>query len=166
VKDFLRAELPELGGARLVQPASLVRRPPAAPRALVIRAGAPGDSAALVRIVREIVDEGTSFAFAPDTTDEELRAYWLASFVVCEEGQVVGCYFAGRGRRPRLPRAAVQLRREHERGGDRAMDQARFLERRSLAAFVRSPEARPRRHARHASGDRRQVIAPRAQARR
>jgi L-amino acid N-acyltransferase YncA len=96
VKDFLRAELPELGAAKLVRPASLVRRPPATPGALVIRAASPGDAAAVVRIVREIVDEGTSFAFGPDTTDEELRAYWFlpdaATFVACEGEEVVGCY--------------------------------------------------------------------------
>jgi L-amino acid N-acyltransferase YncA len=96
VKDFLRAELPDLGGAKLVQPASLVRKAPAAPRALAIRAATAGDAAAIVRIVREIVDDGTSLAFARDTTDEELRAYFLspsaATFVACEDGQVVGCY--------------------------------------------------------------------------
>jgi ribosomal protein S18 acetylase RimI-like enzyme len=93
---------------------------------LIVRPAAAGDEAGVLRIARELVDDGTTYTFAPDTTDEELRAYWLppaaaakapravktagrtlvgragGAFVAVLEGEVAGCYVlrpnhAGRG---------------------------------------------------------------------
>lgn len=60
----------------------------------------------MVAIGRELVEDGTSYVFAPDTTDGELERYWLgpdaANYVAVVDGVVRGCYLlepnhSGRG---------------------------------------------------------------------
>jgi L-amino acid N-acyltransferase YncA len=74
---------------------------------LVIREAAPADAEAILAIGRELVEDGDTYVFAPTTTDDELKAYWLSptgrTFVAVLDGQTVGCYFLrsnypGRGR--------------------------------------------------------------------
>ena len=64
--------------------------------ALLLRKAVPADAEAVLRIACELVKDGTTYAFAPDTTDEELLLYWLSpralTFVACEGEKVVGCY--------------------------------------------------------------------------
>jgi len=60
-----------------------------------IRRADPHDAPAIVAIGRELVEEGTTYAFAPETTDDELRDFWLSpgarTFVAERDGEVVGC---------------------------------------------------------------------------
>ena len=69
-------------------------RPPRAP--VVVRAATDGDADGVLAIARELVADGTTYVFAPETTDDELRAYWLdpraRRFVAVVEGEVAGCY--------------------------------------------------------------------------
>src|SRR5258706_3225463 len=64
---------------------------------LVIRDAAPGDAEAILAIGRELVEDGDTYVFAPTTTDDELKAYWLSptgsTAVAVLEGRPVGCYF-------------------------------------------------------------------------
>jgi L-amino acid N-acyltransferase YncA len=64
--------------------------------ALHIRPATPADVAAVVRIAREVVEDGTTYAFAPGTSDDELRAYWFnpagVTFAARQGDDVVGCY--------------------------------------------------------------------------
>jgi L-amino acid N-acyltransferase YncA len=71
-----------------------------------IRPASAADRPAVLRIARGIVEEGTTYAFPPETSDQELLDYFLApespSFVAEREGSIVGCYVlrsnrAGRG---------------------------------------------------------------------
>lgn len=61
-----------------------------------IRPGRDTDGGEVLRIARAIVEEGTTYAFAADTSDGELLDYWLApgsaSFVALQDGRIVGCY--------------------------------------------------------------------------
>jgi len=63
---------------------------------ILIRSAAPQDSDGVLRIARELVADGTTYFFAPDTSDEELLAYWLAprerSFAALLDEEVAGCY--------------------------------------------------------------------------
>jgi L-amino acid N-acyltransferase YncA len=63
---------------------------------LLIRPATPADVVAVVRIACEVVQDGTTYAFAPDTSDDELRGFWFApavmTFVACEGDEVLGCY--------------------------------------------------------------------------
>src|SRR5712691_11416946 len=74
---------------------------------LVIREAAPADAEAILAIGRELVEDGDTYVFAPTTTDDELKAYWLSptgrTAVAVLDGRPVGCYFLrsnypGRGR--------------------------------------------------------------------
>lgn len=74
--------------------------------ALRIRPATGEDEPAVVAIGRELVADGTTYLFAPTTTDAELAAYWLSpavkTFVAERVGDVVGCAIlranqAGRG---------------------------------------------------------------------
>ena len=60
-----------------------------------VRRADPHDATAIVAIGRELVADGTTYAFAPDTTDEELKAFWFApgarTYVAEQGGHVVGC---------------------------------------------------------------------------
>ena len=64
--------------------------------ALLIRPAALADAAAVVRIAREIVDDGTTYALASDASDGDLHGYWFSpaglTFVACEGNEVAGCY--------------------------------------------------------------------------
>jgi ribosomal protein S18 acetylase RimI-like enzyme len=70
---------------------------------LRIRRADPHDTAAIVAIGRELVEDGTTYAFPPETTDAELAAFWVSpavrTFVAEREGDVVGCSFL----RPSVP---------------------------------------------------------------
>jgi ribosomal protein S18 acetylase RimI-like enzyme len=64
------------------------------------------DEEAVLRIVREVVNEGTSYFYVPDISDDELLAYWLpeepSTFVGIRYGEILGAYvlrtnFPGRG---------------------------------------------------------------------
>lgn len=57
-------------------------------------------------LCRELLDDGTTYVFRPDTSDEELLDYWFpepgATYVAAYAGRAVGCYLlrpnhAGRG---------------------------------------------------------------------
>src|SRR5262245_3855728 len=74
---------------------------------LTIGAAIDDDRAGILAIAREIVADGTTYVFPPETTDGELEAYWLdpkaRRFVARLEGEVAGCYLLrtntpGRGR--------------------------------------------------------------------
>ena len=106
----------------------------------MIRDAAPADAEAILAIGRELVEDGDTFVFAPTTTDDELKAYWLSStghtFVAVVDGQTVGCYFLrsnypGRGRH--VANVSYAVRRSFTgRGIGRAMaehslDRARGL---------------------------------------
>jgi ribosomal protein S18 acetylase RimI-like enzyme len=60
-----------------------------------IRPAVPPDEPAIVAIGRELVADGTTYVFAPSTTDADLAAYWLSpavqTFVAERAGDVVGC---------------------------------------------------------------------------
>jgi ribosomal protein S18 acetylase RimI-like enzyme len=73
---------------------------------LRIRRADEHDRPAIVAIGRELVEDGTTYTFAPETTEAELAAYWLSpavsTFVAERGGGVVGCYIlranqSGRG---------------------------------------------------------------------
>jgi ribosomal protein S18 acetylase RimI-like enzyme len=75
--------------------------------ALVIRDVSAADTPAIVSIGRELVQDGDTYVFPPNTSDDELKAYWLSpaghTFVAVLDGQTVGCYYLrsnypGRGR--------------------------------------------------------------------
>jgi len=82
-----------------------------------------------VAIGRELVENGDTYVFAPETTDDELSAYWLSpvgrTFVAVLDGETVGCYllranYPGRGRH--VANAAYSVaRRLTRRGIGRAM---------------------------------------------
>jgi L-amino acid N-acyltransferase YncA len=63
---------------------------------ITIRPATPSDRPSVLRIARGIVEEGTTYSFPPETTDQELIEYFLApespSFVAEREGAIVGCY--------------------------------------------------------------------------
>ena len=71
-----------------------------------IRPATPGDQSGVLRILREIVDEGTSYFYLPGITDQELLAYWFDpksfTFVGLRGDDILGAYvvrtnFPGRG---------------------------------------------------------------------
>src|SRR5258706_8186521 len=91
---------------------------------LVIRDAAPGDAEAILAIGRELVEDGDTYVFAPTTTDDELKAYWLSrtgsTVVAVLDGRPVGCYFLrsnypGRGRH--VANASYAVSREFTRRG-------------------------------------------------
>src|SRR6266545_6919545 len=95
----------------------------------VIRDATSADAPAILAIGRELVEDGDTFVFAPTTSDDELKAYWLSpagrTFVAVLDGQTVGCYFLrsnypGRGRHVANVSYAVR-RGSTRRGVGRAM---------------------------------------------
>ena len=64
-------------------------------RPVTIRRADAHDAEAIVAIGRELVADGTTYAFAPETTDDELRAFWLGpasrTYVAERDGEIVGC---------------------------------------------------------------------------
>jgi L-amino acid N-acyltransferase YncA len=62
----------------------------------LIRPAVAGDADAVLGIARELVAEGTTYVFEPDTSDEALLGYFLApggsNFVAERGGRVQGCY--------------------------------------------------------------------------
>jgi ribosomal protein S18 acetylase RimI-like enzyme len=74
---------------------------------LTIGAATDLDDEGILAIAREVVADGTTYVFGPETGDDELRAYWLdpraQRFVARLDGAVAGCYllranYTGRGR--------------------------------------------------------------------
>jgi hypothetical protein len=43
-----------------------------------IRKATPEDAASIATLGREVVTDGTTYVFAPETTDDQLIAYWLS----------------------------------------------------------------------------------------
>jgi L-amino acid N-acyltransferase YncA len=73
---------------------------------LNIRKALPGDAPTVVAMAREIVNDGTTYTFAPDSSDAALHAYWMSpnghTFVATLNDDIVGCYIikpnhSGRG---------------------------------------------------------------------
>jgi L-amino acid N-acyltransferase YncA len=66
----------------------------------VIRRAGPRDRAAILRIAREVVEDGTTYTFAADTPDKVLTDFFLDAaehaFVAERDGEVVGCYMLRR----------------------------------------------------------------------
>ena len=90
----------------------------------VIRESTSADVPAILAIGRELVEDGDAYVFAPTTSDDELKAYWLSpagrTFVAVLDGQTVGCYFLrtnypGRGRH--VANASYAVRRGFTRRG-------------------------------------------------
>ena len=84
--------------------------------------------------------DGTTYVFAPETTDDELRAYWLdpgaRRFVAVLESEVAGCYLlrpnqGGRGGHVANASYAV-AQRFSGRGVGRAMGEHSLAEARRL----------------------------------
>jgi L-amino acid N-acyltransferase YncA len=91
---------------------------------LVIRDATVADAPAILAIGRELVEDGDTYVFAPTTSDDELKAYWLSpngrTFVAVLGGQTVGCYYLrtnypGRGRH--VANASYAVRRGSTRRG-------------------------------------------------
>jgi len=113
-------------------------RPPRAP--VVVRTANEGDADGVLAIARELVADGTTYVFAPETTDDELRAYWLdpraRRFVAVVGGEVAGLYLlrpnqAGRGSHVANASYAV-AQRFAGRGVGRAMGEHSLEEARRL----------------------------------
>jgi ribosomal protein S18 acetylase RimI-like enzyme len=105
-----------------------------------IRPATSADEEAIVAIGRELVRDGDTYAFAPDTTDDELRAYWLSplgrTFVATQGSEVAGCYLLrpnhpGRGAHVANASYAV-ARRFARRGIGRALGEHSLEEARRL----------------------------------
>ncbi|HJS60099.1 MAG TPA: GNAT family N-acetyltransferase [Vicinamibacteria bacterium] len=92
----------------------------------------------MLRIAREVVEDGTTYVFAPDTKDDVLRAYWLGAYAwnfVAQCGdEVAGCYVlranhAGRG--AHVANASYAVASRHWGGGvgramaEHSLEQAR-----------------------------------------
>ena len=64
-------------------------------RPISLRRADAHDAEAIVAIARELVADGTTYTFPPETTDEDLKAFWLGpsvrTYVAEREGEVVGC---------------------------------------------------------------------------
>ena len=105
---------------------------------ILIRFATSDDEAAVLRIAREVVEDGTTYVFAPDTKDDVLRAYWLGAyawnFVAQSGGEVAGCYVlranhAGRG--AHVANASYAVASRHWGGGvgramaEHSLEQAR-----------------------------------------
>jgi L-amino acid N-acyltransferase YncA len=106
----------------------------------VVRDATAADAPAILAIGRELVEDGDTYVFAPTTSDDELKAYWLSpagrTFVAELEGQTVGCYllrtnYPGRGRH--VANASYAVRRGFTRRGvGRAMGEHSLEMARSL----------------------------------
>ena len=63
---------------------------------MIIRHARPEDAAAIWRIFQAVVAPGDTYAFTPDTTEQDAVAYFLGpgitSFVAVDDGRVVGIY--------------------------------------------------------------------------
>jgi ribosomal protein S18 acetylase RimI-like enzyme len=61
---------------------------------LTIRTAQPGDEPAILAIAREVVTDGTTYAFGAETSDAELLGFWLSpvahTSVAVAAGDVVG----------------------------------------------------------------------------
>jgi L-amino acid N-acyltransferase YncA len=108
--------------------------------ALSIRPAAQSDAEAICAIGRELVEDGTVYAFPPGMTDAELEAYWLSprvrTYVAEAEGEVLGCYIVranqpGRGGHVANASYAVSSR-ARGKGVGRAMGEHSLAEARRL----------------------------------
>lgn len=107
---------------------------------VAIRAATEADAGGILAIARELVADGTTYLFAPETTDDGLGAYWLDArarrFVAVVDGDVAGCYLLrpnqpGRGSHVANASYAV-ARRFAGRGIGRAMGEHSLGEARRL----------------------------------
>jgi L-amino acid N-acyltransferase YncA len=77
---------------------------------LAIRPATLDDVPAVLSLGRELVADGTTYFFSPDTGDRELLEYWMApgewTFVACLGGRVTGCYVLRRNFRGRAAHVA------------------------------------------------------------
>jgi GNAT superfamily N-acetyltransferase len=66
------------------------------PEELLIRSAAPADAEGVLAIARELVADGTTYVFAPETSDQALLGYFFAAggwnFVAERGARVLGCY--------------------------------------------------------------------------
>jgi len=66
------------------------------PMAFIIRSYRAEDWPQLWPILRTTIASGDTYAFPPDSTEEEIRNLWieapLATYVACAEGTVIGSY--------------------------------------------------------------------------
>lgn len=66
------------------------------PMRFVIRSYQPDDWPQLRPILRTTIATGDTYAFPPDSTEEEIKDLWveapLATYVACAEGMVIGSY--------------------------------------------------------------------------
>ncbi len=98
---------------------------------VVVRTATEGDADGVLGIARELVADGTTYVFAPETLDPRARR-----FVAAVEGEVAGCYLlrpnqAGRGGHVANASYAV-AQRFAGRGVGRAMGEHSLEEARRL----------------------------------
>src|SRR5580692_1468909 len=66
------------------------------PMSLIIRPFRPEDWVQLWPILRTTIASGDTYAFPPDSTEEEIRTSWieasLATYVACSDETVIGSY--------------------------------------------------------------------------
>ena len=62
-----------------------------------IRKAEPRDKAAIWHIIRSVITGGDTYVFAPDSSEEEMMAYWFspekATYVAILDGRVVGTFW-------------------------------------------------------------------------
>jgi L-amino acid N-acyltransferase YncA len=72
---------------------------------MTIRHAADADFEAIEKIFRRVIASGETYVFADDTSQDDVRAYWfgdgIASYVVEEDGAIVGMYKLIANRRDR-----------------------------------------------------------------
>jgi GNAT superfamily N-acetyltransferase len=88
------------------------------PAEIIIRPAGPRHRADILRIVREVVEDGSTYVFAQDTPDSVLTDFFLDNaehaFVAMRGDEVVGCYFIRRnqpGRGAHVANAAYVVSR-------------------------------------------------------
>tara|TARA_B100001146_G_C16199991_1_gene443849 strand:+ start:5477 stop:5971 length:495 start_codon:yes stop_codon:yes gene_type:complete len=63
---------------------------------VIIRLASKNDYESIWHIFSQVVKDGKTYVFSPDTTKEEFETYWLSApittFVAEEEGKIVGTY--------------------------------------------------------------------------
>jgi ribosomal protein S18 acetylase RimI-like enzyme len=106
---------------------------------LSIRPATLDDVPAVLALGRELVADGTTYFFTPDTTDRALLDYWMApgewTFVACRAGEVAGCYVLRRnfpGRSSHVANASYLVGSRHAgHGVGRAMGEHSLAEARA-----------------------------------
>jgi ribosomal protein S18 acetylase RimI-like enzyme len=107
---------------------------------VTVRRADTHDAEAIVTIGRELVQDGTTYTFPPETTDEDLKAFWLGpsvrTYVAERAGAVVGCAWLRPnqpGRGSHVANAAYAVARSAQgRGVGRALAEHSIEEARRL----------------------------------